>query len=383
MTIHHIIKSRSLNSDGRLLKWINSLNENSVNSSVLIIEDRNKSGEVLEGTTKITKIKLLSRKIFKKRKGYFLKVPEYAIKCLRYLIIEQPKIIVFHDVQQYLNLLISIILVKPISKSKIVWDLHELPHVTLSKFYFTKIVVKFILSRCDLLIYTNEERRKFILKTYNHKENEYFILNNFPNDKFIFSERKSLSRDMEKWLNGEPYILWLGAAIEARNFSSILSVYNNVKNDYKLIILGNVAEEFSTIIALLKLNDRVFTDFVDQSKLINYIDNAKFSVVLYKSFTPNNMYCEPNRLYQLLSRNIPIICGNNPPMKKHFNYYKHGVLLPDDGSSHESMAKAFAEIIQNYNLYIYNIPNLNHTLFSWDKQFKELIIKKNGTLNND
>lgn len=382
MTIHHIIKSRSLNSDGRLLKWINSLNENSVNSSVLIIEDRNKSGEVLEGTTKITKIKLLSRKIFKKRKGYFLKVPEYAIKCLRYLIIEQPKIIVFHDVQQYLNLLISIILVKPISKSKIVWDLHELPHVTLSKFYFTKIVVKFILSRCDLLIYTNEERRKFILKTYNHKENEYFILNNFPNDKFIFSERKSLSRDMEKWLNGEPYILWLGAAIEARNFSSFLSVYNNVKNDYKLIILGNVAEEFSTIIAQLKLNDRVFTDFVDQSKLINYIDNAKFSVVLYKSFTPNNMYCEPNRLYQLLSRNIPIICGNNPPMKKHFNYYKHGVLLPDDGSSHENMAKAFTEIIQNYNLYMSNIPNLNHTLFSWDIQFKELIIKEkwNGKL---
>lgn len=69
-------------------------------------------------------------------------------------------------------------------------------------------------------------------------------------------------------------------------------------------------------------------------------------------------------------------------MKKHFNYYKHGVLLPDDGSSHENMAKAFTEIIQNYNLYMSNIPNLNHTLFSWDIQFKELIIKEkwNGKL---
>lgn len=377
MTIHHIIKSKSFKSDGRLQKWINSLNDNSVNSSVLIIEDSNNYGKILEGTTRITKIKLLTRKIFKKRKGYFLKVPEYAFKCMRYLNKERPKIIVFHDVQQYLNILLSIILIKPRFESRIVWDLHELPHISLSKFFLTKILVKFILSRCDLLIYTNEERRKYILKTFNHKENEYFILNNFPNDQFIASERKSLSRIIQKWLNGESYILWLGAAIEGRNFSSFLSAYNNVKDDFKLIILGNVSEEFSSIIAQLKNEERVFTDFVDQSELINYIDNAKFSVVLYNSLTPNNKYCEPNRLYQLLSRNIPIICGNNPTMKKHFEYYKHGVILPDDGKSNVSMAKAFAEIINNYNLYISNIPNLNHTFFSWDKQFNELIIKQN------
>ena len=128
----HIIKSPSYHNDGRLQKWIYSFQSHDVYSDVFFLEDKNEKGIKFINGIEIKTISLLVRKYFKKRKGYLFKIPEYSFKTMRYLKNCNSDILIFHDVQQYLNLLITLSL--SLSKDKIlIWDLHELPHIALLK----------------------------------------------------------------------------------------------------------------------------------------------------------------------------------------------------------------------------------------------------------
>src|SRR5699024_6389989 len=116
--------------------------------------------------------------------------------------------------------------------------------------------------------------------------------------------------------------------------------------------------------------------FVKQNELIHYIDNAYFSVVLYRSSTPNNLFCEPNRLYQLICRDIPVLVGNNPTMKAVIEKSKMGVVLDDDGSNTQSMSDGLERLYANINKIKKSSHFLNKIkVFSWDNQMLNVIEK--------
>ncbi|MBD1427739.1 glycosyltransferase family protein [Sphingobacterium arenae] len=370
MSFLHIIKSASYNTDGRLLKWLKSLSENKIPTEVFILEDNNIKGVFKDNDINIISISLRFRRCFKKGKGYVFKVPELTIKTLSYIFRRKPDVILFHDLQHYLSILTVLLFIKPFTKTKVLWDLHELPHNGLTSNFITKKILRFMLSHCDFLIYTNKERRAYILEKINHREKDYYILNNYPSRDYVNVKKADLPDGSINTLGDTPYILWLGAAAEGRNFNTFLTTYKNYKGKYKLVILGKVDDKFKEEIDGLKREGHVFTDFVPQIDMIKYIDNAYFSVVLYRDTSPNNRFCEPNRLYQLLTRNIPIICGNNPTMKSIIEENGGGIVLPDDGSSLETMEMAMMEMVDNYNVYKESEYTYKNTkLMTWDSQF--------------
>jgi hypothetical protein len=217
--ISHIIKSPSFESDGRLHKWISSLKANKINSKVFFLEDKNEKRIFSFEEMEIKTISLFFRKYFKKRKGYFLKIPEYSLKTWRYLKHCDCDVLIFHDVQQYLNLLI--ILIFSICKGKIiVWDLHELPHTVFLKNPITRKVLKYIIEHVDVIVYTNKERRQYIFEKLKMKEKKYFILNNYPNEYYLYKPHTIFPNKLNKLREGLPYILWLGGVWETRNFTT-------------------------------------------------------------------------------------------------------------------------------------------------------------------
>src|SRR5699024_725074 len=137
----------------------------------------------------------------------------------------------------------------------------------------------------------------------------------------------------------KPYILWMGAALKNRNFWSVLKGFEQWTENINLVIMGSVEAEIQSYIEGHNLSDRVFCKFVSQEEIIHFVDNALLSIVLYKQNSPNNLYCEPNRLYQLITRGIPVIVGNNPPMKNIIDKFDAGIVLPDDGSNSETLVK--------------------------------------------
>ncbi|MDT0677678.1 hypothetical protein [Autumnicola musiva] len=367
----HIIKTSKFFSDGRLLKWINSLHDFNINSKVIILEDDNKKGEFTYNNATVKTINLAFRSIFPQRKGYLFKIPEYSLKTYLSTMRSSGKVIVFHDMQHYLTLLL-LTLKKP-KRLRIVWDLHELPHQNLCRNFLTRKLLKGVLEKVDLLVYTNRERREYMQKQIGYNEKRHVLLQNFPGKDFIQSPKKGLDPEVLQWLDNKPYVLWMGWASEGRNFKPALEALQGYKNELKLIILGPVEAGMKEAVDEEIEKGFIYQKFVPQIEIINYVDNALFSIVLYKNSSPNNFLCEPNRLYQLLSRNVPVICGFNPPMKNVVEKVKGGIVLKDDGSEIESIKRAIATMLKNKLMYKENLINTNkENLFSWEEQFENV-----------
>lgn len=294
------------------------------------------------------------------------------MKTLQFLKRNDSDILIFHDVQQYLNL-IFILLFSLFKDRKIVWDLHELPHSILLKYSITRRVLKYILENVDVVVYTNNERREYIYERLKMNENEYFILNNYPNDIYLNEPHSSLPTVLKDLRGGLLYILWLGGALQGRNFTTFFEAYKKVSDKFNLVILGRVDDLYKDEVNDLIDQGKIYNDFVKQEEMINYIDNAYFSVVLYKDTTPNNYYCEPNRLYQLITRNIPAIVGCNPTMKAIIEKYKAGIVLKDDGSDLELMNNAFHTII-NSDTHTELITNMENSTIKDDLTWESQII---------
>jgi len=235
-----------------------------------------------------------------------------------------------------------------------------------------------ILSTVDCLVYTNVERREFMREKFNHREKNFTILNNFPEKSFNLAPIQELPQNVLTWLNGERYILWLGVTNNARNFRSFFSVYSkHYISEFKLIIIGKIDAEFKKDIEHLKDAGRVYNDYVSQEEIIKYIDSAHFSVVLYNATSPNNLYCEPNRLYQLVNRHIPIIVGSNPTMRNIVKAQNAGVVLADDGSSEVLMHDGFKKLLDGYDDYkVSLLASTYKDTHSIETQFEDVI----GTL---
>lgn len=373
-TILHLIKTKNVLSDGRLLKWIDSLEVGNIKSKVVVLEDANEIiNTTFETSTEVEKITLESRKLFpKKGTGFILKIPEYSFKTYQKFISSKEEIVIFHDNQHYLTLCLLLIF-NQFNKRKIIWDLHELPHASLLKFSITRHFLKKVFEKCYMVIHTNNQRYEFLHSKIQFSEKKYFILNNYPEIEYILSEKKENLSVVNNWLNNEPYILWLGAATKTRCFDTVFEAYKLYSQNYKLIILGNITEEFKQLIQKNNLSNRIWSSYVNQSEIINFIDNATFSIVLYKNNSANNFYCEPNRVYQLLSRKIPVIVGNNPRLSEMVKNKNFGIVLENDGSDSKSMLEAFDNMIQNHNFFKEKLNNTKfETLFSWEQQFETI-----------
>ncbi len=372
MEILHVIKTKRIESDGRLLKWVNTLSNYQIKSAILALEDSN-SCRKTDSDIDIQSTCLKSRKFYSQRKGYWIKVPEYLINVFFRIYKSKADAILFHDVQQYLNLIVFCMLKKiKVFSPLLIWDLHELPHNGLLHNKVTARILNFLLENIDLVIYTNEERRQYLKEKLNQDEKKFFILNNFPDDTFINNPYQPLKDELLTWLNGMPYILWMGIASKKRNFQSLIEVYSKYTTKFKIIIMGDVSPEFDKIVNSYIKEQLIYATFVSQNEVQQFVDNALFSIVLYANDSPNNFYCEPNRLYQLIVRRIPIISGCNPVMARTVKEFNAGLILNDDGKSSVNLDIKINQMLSDFSHFRQNMKTTDVSPLSWDKQFASI-----------
>jgi glycosyltransferase involved in cell wall biosynthesis len=172
----------------------------------------------------------------------------------------------------------------------------------------------------------------------------------------------------------------LGGANPGRYIDELVEAIEHFKN-IKLVIVGPYE---SNVIKNLqkrwgkKLDDFCyFTGYIPQCFMVNYIDDAMASIVLYNYDTDNNKYCAPNRLYQSAARGIPLIVGANPTMANFLNNYKCGVILHDDGRDVNSIRIGVKKMLDNFSMYKNHAVTIrDKNIVTWESQimvFKKLL----------
>lgn len=112
---------------------------------------------------------------------------------------------------------------------------------------------------------------------------------------------------------------------------------------------------------------------IDQIKTSALIRNATYTIVLYEPTSPNNFFCEPNRLFQALAHGVPCVVGANPAMAH--NQKKGNVLaLSDYGDCIDNLVTACLEMEAQIGAYRRKAAEVASE-YIWDSAMVEKLAK--------
>lgn len=350
-----IIKTSGLAYDDRLRKECRTLLELSQRVKIIALEDGNQRDRGMAEKVPFQTISLFTRKILPHKRGLTFKTLEMYVRFARMIFHVKPNILWLHNIEMAGLVPFGWVMKKTGVIKKLVWDQHELPPEKVLNHKILRYIFIFFLRLSDIIVLANNERRELLLdRLGNNYFNSFKVIENFVDNKFFILPRGSLPHDIKNWLDGQSYILAQGGANPGRYLEEVIAAMMDIK-DIKLIVVGPF--EMGKVSSLRSqyhenLDKKVvFTGMVPQFEFVNYIDNALASIVLYNADRMNSYLCAPNRLYQALSRDVPVIVGSNPPMKNLVKSLGCGIVLQSDGRDIVDIRKGIHSMLESYAGY--------------------------------
>ena len=265
-------------------------------------------------------------------------------------------------------------MVAALAKSKrILWDLHELPY----EFFSNKPMrwfLRYILKRCKVVVHANPQRLEYMksLGLINQPE-KHFAIRNYPNfDEIDPVEDEQLKR-FDAWKSDRKCVYLQGLNNDGRAaYESVTAVMRT--EPLAAVVVGGFDDASKERLREAwgdALEQRIFfAGKIPQLKIPQYVSRCYSSMVFYKNIRPNNYYCEANRFYQSVIMGLPVVVGDNPPMRELVTKYGFGLSIDDDGRDMDKICSALTDIMTNYDKYQANIIKYRHLLF-WDTQEPE------------
>lgn len=265
-----------------------------------------------------------------------------------------------------------------VRNKKLLFDCHEIPtHLIGSK--VGKILVKKLFNKSRIVLHANPQRIQYLESRGLIKDRtKHLALRNYPDSSEISVVESETWESFKSWVNGRECVYLQGLVEDAR--AAYECVYSVLATEgLSAVIIGKYDEE-----ALNRLKsefgsaieDRIFfTGKIPQACIAQYVERCRFSMVFYKNIRANNWYCEANRFYLAVSLGLPVITGNNPPMKELVEQYHLGISINNDGSDVQIIKSAIVSLRENYAEYADNVKK-SKNIFNWhsqDYQIKEII----------
>ena len=311
-------------------------------------------------------VRLRSRAWFRSARFLLIKMLEFWIISTWKIVKGNYTIVWAHEEYTVLSLLIKL------PKIRYVFDQHELPEFLVGSKFRKKLYDR-IERLADSIIVANHERLEYMksIGLIKHPQ-KYFVLKNYPDHVFSKLKMDKISHSLESWLKGSEYVLMQGGGHESRYPIEVITAIKKY-GKHKIVLVGPVDQKVKAQIEEQYKSVVYFTGYINQLALTQYIDHARYSIILYNDHNPNEMLCEPNRLYQAICRGVPVIVGMNPPMKNLVEQYGIGQVLSDDGKDSNGIFDAILKMELNISKYRENVSMMRDT-FIWESQ--EAIITK-------
>jgi len=251
-------------------------------------------------------------------------------KAIPYINKIQPDIIHCNDLN---TLYLGMYFKKKNPAKKVVYDAHELYPESQKDFIrrtLWTIKEKIYIKYCDNLIVPEENRGKFIQKKYSLK-NDFFLIPNYPynNDESI---NKNYLEELFPESIGKKKVFYIGGIGKTRSISEILYSINKLDNKFCFIVIGpfdkGYRKEFDEIVNKNQLKERIFLgNPVPNNMVLKLIASADIGILFYRKNNLNNYYCAPNKLYEFLLFNKPVVTNNYPGLKKIVEEKNKGVCI--------------------------------------------------------
>jgi len=336
--------------DSRLRKIISTLSSNGLASQAMLWTKSNRYSKHYygSGSYAFTLPLLLASK--HPIRGPMLinamEILQETVSGFLFLFYRRPKYVVVQNHRHFLLVFLAILFYRTFFKSRVIWDLRELPNGFL-KGKCRILFLNFLFRRCDSILVANESRLDYMVTLYGQRNLMHArVLSNFENESFLTAQSNPLPASILSFLSGRRYIYLQNPIDLDRGIVETLALISKNK-DFCVLVSGKVPNSITEYVTSLYgysfIESNVFyTGWVDDISLVSFIDNAFASVVIYKYLkhssdyhSLNNRFAASNTLYQSLSRGTPVIVGCNEGMSRIVNELGVGIVMNDDGSTDE------------------------------------------------
>tara|TARA_R100001143_G_C3360947_1_gene135574 strand:+ start:13024 stop:14211 length:1188 start_codon:yes stop_codon:yes gene_type:complete len=373
----HIYLS-TFENESRILKQTKSLIDHNIVDRITVISFGRES---LEGFERIDKNRgvyrirpnLLREYLYRKQvpHGYglytlisFIRFFEFVIKLIKIIKNEKPDFVNLHQI-----LLLPLIpFIKIVSfKSKLIYDTHELETETNGLKGYRKKLFKFIewffIRWFNYVFVVSPSIEDWYRKTYGIQN--IATVMNCPN--LINIKKKNLFREQFLISDSTKIFLYQGALFKGRGIEILLETFKALpSDDYCLILMGYGKLENLIIEYSEKYKNIHFKPAVSPDVVLEYTSSADYGISLIENICLSYYYCLPNKLFEYLMVEIPVIVSDMKEMKNFVE--KTGAGLITKENSADSLTDTILALkFFDQELYNQSISAIKNE-YCWEKQ---------------
>ena len=323
-------------------------------------------GRVLPNTIAVKRdYKIIRKKHFFNNEAWFY--AEYNIRLFFYIIFRKYDYILAND----LDTLPACFFASKLKKTTLVYDSHELFSESVElqgrKFVqgFWRKLEDFFLPRIKYAYTVSQS----IVDFYDDKyQNKMGLIRNIP------LKRDLLQVEEVTFPTKNKTILYQGVLNPGRGIKPMIKALHFIDNlDLIIIGYGKVEEDLKAFVTQQKMTERVhFLGRVERDKLFNYTKQATLGMVLEEPLGLSFMYSLPNKLFDYIHAEIPIIAGNLPEISRIINEFKVGVLVGD--YQPKTIANAIHNLLEDKTLLSQIKENQQRAkeILCWEIECKKL-----------
>ena len=360
--------------DSRVLKEATTLQKHHYDVTVIAHQDVGVKSEELIDDLKVRRFSYLDRKItkgtFGKLKAYLIYVKESIMYCKDFDILH------CNDLN---TLPIGFLIKKFFNKNvKIVYDAHE--HETEirgligTKQKIAKIIEKFLIKSADKVINVSNAIAEDYTRLYNIPK-PTLVLNTPPyqkiNKKDIFRKELGINKSQTIFLYQGGFSAGRGIEILLESFQNLQQEEDNHDFQPCIVFMGYGPLEELVIDAAKEYDDIYFYPAVAPDVLLDYTSSADFGILFYENNCLNHDYCSPNKMFEYLMADIPVIASKLYEMKRLVQNNNIGIVAEANTANGLTEAIIKATMLDKEELR-QNIQKIKK-IYNWEEQEKVLL----------
>lgn len=317
----------------------------------------------------VHRVKLKSRGWSKHKLVQLLKYCEFIYKVVKQY--KNSDIIHCNDLDA---LPIGVIIKNFFNKNaKIVYDAHEyeindVPNQSQRSIKIKYYVEKFFIKYADKVMTVSDAIADEYVKLYDI-EKPALVLNTPPYKEI---QKKNIFRETLDIKEDQTIFLYQGGLSKGRGIEILLEAFKTIDNANTVIVfmgygpLENLIKETSK-----EYKNIYFHKAVSPDVLLDYTSSADFGFLFYENTCLNHYYCSPNKMFEYLMAEIPVIVSNLYEMKRLVEFNKIGTVAKEN--SPEGLKEAIKEAVKlDKEVLKTNIQKLK-TIYNWEEQEKILL----------
>ena len=373
-----IVQNNFVN-DARIIKEANTLGQNGYEVKVFALHDKGLKEKERFPFFDVERVYLATRNKLSKKNRYLqiIKYLEWYKKCIKKAVDFAPDVVHCHD----LSALPIGVKIKKLCKCKLIYDSHELWSDASANKQYPLMLIKAkhalekkgikkanaVITVCDSI--ANKLQEQFYL------EKKPTVIRNIPLRKQI-QYKHNLFREKFDIKPDEKIILYQGAVQKGRSIEKIIQAMSHIHNNIVFVVLGNgtLVEALKQLARKLRLEKRVFFhEAVSNQVLLNYTNSADLGISLIENYCLSYYYALPNKMFEFIQANIPVLCSDFPEMKNIIENFGVGeVVNPEDPLAIANVINSMITDKNKYNNYVNNCIRAKEVL-NWENEEMKLL----------